>query len=73
MFFRCNANNHAGTVLYAFQNAVVTHGLASRIRGDPSTKNFDVRWYMLTHPQRGPDRCSFIAAKSCHNKRIERL
>ena len=34
MFFHCNANNRAGTVLYAFQNPVVTHGLALRVHGD---------------------------------------
>ena len=71
MFFRCNTNSRIGTVLYAFANVVATHGLPSRIRGDQGTRNYDVAWYMLSYSQRGPNRGSFIAGKSCHNQRIE--
>lgn len=73
VFLRCSTNNNACTVFNLFQEAVGNFGLPSRVRSDKGGENIDVAWFMLNHPQRGPDRGSHIAGHSVHNQGIERL
>ena len=68
----CSTNNTAQTVLKLFLHAVEVYGLPERVRCDRGTENYDVGYYMLSHPLRGPHRGSIIPGRSVHNQRIER-
>lgn len=70
-FCELSNNNLSSTVYTHFKAAVLRCGLPSRVRGDYGGENVRVCDYMEC--VRGFNRGSYIAGRSVHNSKIERL
>ena len=70
---KCITKQSIGICLSAFLQSVQEFGLPSCVRTDKRGENVLVACYMLSHPERGPNRGSIITRKSMHSQRIENL
>lgn len=70
-YLHCSNNNRADTVFTYFKEGCDHFGTPSRVRADCGGENVKVQRYMNAY--RGENRGSFIAGRSVHNQRIERL
>ena len=71
VYLKCATNNLACTGLEFFIKGTHDFGIPLCVRGDHGVENVDVARFMVEN--RGDNRGSFIAGRSVHNVRIERL